>query len=131
MTSLATQCEILPARRRDLVIRPLGEAGRYVVKDLPSGADLQLRQQERLLLEQLDGQQDAEGVCSTFATRFGEPLSTEDLDQFIALAQSQGLLQARDEDSSRHAPRAAAEARATPAVPAAHNKQSLLHWRRS
>ncbi len=80
MTVLAAQ---LPARRTDLVIRPIGKAGRYVVK-LPSTHDyFHLGEEEHFLLTQLDGNRDAEAVCAAFEARFGESLSEEDLDGFV------------------------------------------------
>jgi hypothetical protein len=90
MTVLATQ---LPARRTDLVIRPIGAAGRYVVKD-PSRRDyFELGEEEHFLLTQLDGERDADAVCDAFETQFGEPLTADDLDGFIEMAREQGLLE--------------------------------------
>src|SRR5262249_56502652 len=83
----------LPARRPDLVIRPLGERGRYVVKDPRTGAFYTFGEQEHFLLLQLDGQRDAEAVCKAFEGRFGESLSKGDLDGFLELARKKGLLQ--------------------------------------
>ena len=91
MSVLTTQS---PARRADLIIRPMGEGGRYVVK-LPGTHDyFHLGEEEHFLLGQLDGKQDAEDVCAAFEARFGEPLTEEDLDAFVAMAREQGLLDA-------------------------------------
>src|SRR5262245_24547731 len=132
MNSTAMPIESLPARRSELVVRPLGEEGRYVVKDPVGGAYFHLGEEERFLLEQLDGQQDSEGVCSAFATRFGDPLSADELDQFIVLAQSQGLLR-NAECGARNAERHSDAAPGTPnsefRIP--NSRQNLLHWRKS
>ena len=90
---MTTVTELLPACRADLVIRPIGEAGRYVVK-LPGTHDyFHLGEEEHFLLTQLDGERDAEAVCAAFEARFGEPLSEEDLDGFVETAREQRLLE--------------------------------------
>src|SRR5262245_17718662 len=83
----------LPSRRPELLVRPLGNKGQHVVKDPRTGDYYTLGEQESFLLAQLDGQHAAEDVCQAFAERFGEPLSEEDLDQFVRLAQSRGFLE--------------------------------------
>src|SRR5262245_32966095 len=120
MPDLAT---MLPVRRPELVIRPLGDRGRYVVKDPGTGAFFTFGEQEHFLLAQLDGERDAEAVCRAFEGRFGEPLSAGDLDGFLGLARGKGLLRP-----------AGAPAKPRPAVgepPPARPRQSLLHWRKS
>jgi Coenzyme PQQ synthesis protein D (PqqD) len=89
MSELAT---LLPARRTELVIKPLGDEGRYVVKDPRTGEFFHLGEVEHFLLTQLDGQRTAETLCAAYAERFDEPLSEDDLDEFIELARSQGFL---------------------------------------
>jgi HlyD family secretion protein len=49
----------LPVRRSDLVIRPIGDDGRYVVKDPRSGDYFQIGGQEHFLLQQLDSRCEA------------------------------------------------------------------------
>src|SRR5260370_36028582 len=83
----------LPARRPDLVIRPLGDRGRYVVMDPRTGAFSIFGEQKQFLLLQLDGRRDAETVRTAFEERFGEPLSEEDLGQFLELVRGMSLLQ--------------------------------------
>ena len=75
----------LPSRRPELIVRPLGDCGRYVIKDPYTGSFFHIGEQEYYLLMQLDGARDAEEVCGAFAERFGEPLAHEDLDGFIQL----------------------------------------------
>jgi multidrug resistance efflux pump len=122
MPQLAT---LLPARRTELLIRPLGDDGRFVVKDPRTGAFFQLGEAEHLLLTQLDGERTTEEIRAAFAAQFGEPLAEDDLDEFLELARSQGLLQSPHGDPS--APGNGA-AWTQPRLPA---RQSILHWRRS
>src|SRR5262245_31586213 len=82
-----------PARRPELVVRPLGEDGRYVVKDPQTGAYYHLGDEEHFLLSQLDGQRDPQAIRDAFEERFGQPLDDEDLNQFLETAREQGLLQ--------------------------------------
>ena len=112
MPDLATP---LPARRPELLIRPLGEEGRYVVKDPRTGEFFQIGVAEHFLLTQFDGERTAEAVRAAYAERFGEPLSQDDLDEFIELARAQGFLRAEEGTSSV----------------AAGGRQSILHWRKS
>ena len=59
MTVLTTQ---LPTRRTDLVIRPIGEGGRYVVKIPGTNDYFHLGEEEHFLLLQLDGKREI-GEC--------------------------------------------------------------------
>jgi putative peptide zinc metalloprotease protein len=118
---------IPPARRPDLLLRPLGEQGRYVVKDPRTGAYFTLGEQESFLLCQLDGVRDAGGICRAFQERFGEPLSADDLGQFVKLARSRGFL-LPPEETARPAQQAGAD---TLPAPAPKARQSLLSWRLS
>jgi multidrug efflux pump subunit AcrA (membrane-fusion protein) len=90
MSELATP---LPCRRPELVIRPLGERGPYVVKEPGSGAYYHLGDEEHFLLGQLDGQQDGEAIRAAFAEQFGQPLTEEELQEFLEMAGQRGLLQ--------------------------------------
>jgi hypothetical protein len=86
---------VLPTRRPELIIRPLGERGRYVVKDPGNGSYFQLGEQEHFLLLQLSGDRAAGEVCRAFEERFAEPLSAEDLDGF-SLGPTEGLLESAE-----------------------------------
>lgn len=90
----------LPTRRFDLVIRPLGDAGQYVVKDPRTGEFFQLGEQTHFLLMQLDGANDAAAVCRAFTDRFDEPLSEVDVDGFLAMARGKGLIESREQETS-------------------------------
>jgi len=132
MKTLASR---LPIRRSDLVIRPIGDGGRYVVKD-PDGRDyFELGEEEHFLLAQLDGSRTLEEICTVFEERFGEPLLEEDLDGFLDMARQQGLLEERRAGAEirRRGERAAGDisttSRAIPAPP--RERQSILYWRKN
>jgi multidrug efflux pump subunit AcrA (membrane-fusion protein) len=82
-----------PARRNELIIQPLGVDGPYVVKDPGTGAYYHLGDEEHFLLTQLDGKRDTELLRATFMERFGQPLSDEELQEFLEMADARGLLQ--------------------------------------
>src|SRR5258708_5715792 len=116
---------LLPALRPELLIRPLGDQGQYVVKDSRTGEFYHLGEAEHFLLAQLDGSRTAKTVCAAYAEQFGDPLSEEDLTEFVELARSQGLLQP--------ASGVASAPRGLPAIkkPGAPARPSFLHWRKS
>src|SRR5262249_22050490 len=87
-----------PARRPDLVIRPLGEHGPYVVKDPGAGAYYHLGEEEHFLLMQLDGARDPDAIRAAFAERFGQSLSDEDLQEFLDMAKERRLLQGEGQE---------------------------------
>src|SRR5262249_6579606 len=117
----------LPTRRPDLVIRPLGDRGRYVIKDPTTGVFFTFREQEHFLLGQLDGERDAATVCKAFEETLNEPLNDDERAGFVNLARRQGLLRRlpalpeSNPDHLEHAP--------APAPPAKVRRQSLLYWR--
>src|SRR5262245_16766632 len=82
-----------PSRRPELVVRRLGDRGPYVVKEPLSGGYYHLGEEEHFLLEQLDGRRDSEAIRVAFAERFGQPLAEEELQQFLEVARTQGLLE--------------------------------------
>src|SRR5262245_14811625 len=108
----------LPTRRPDLVSRPLGESGPYVVKDPRTGDYYHLGEQEHFLLTQLDGRQSGAAVCAAFGERFGEPLSEGGLQDFLEMVKAQGLVQAAGDEGT------------VPAVPRPPRSGSLLSWRK-
>ncbi len=142
---------LLPTRRPELLIRPLGDNDQFVVKDPGTGGFFHLGAQEHFLLTQLDGRQDAEAVCTAFAERFDQPLSAEELREFVEMLEAQGWLsasggrQAPDRSMPDHsmpdhsapeemgpspqganAPRSPANAPRSPT-----KRQSILHWRKN
>jgi hypothetical protein len=90
MPDLATR---LPCRRPELVARPLRKNGSYLVRDRQKGESFQLGPEEHFLLARLDGTRTAEDICTAFAERFGEPLTHEQLQEFLDLARERGFLQ--------------------------------------
>jgi multidrug efflux pump subunit AcrA (membrane-fusion protein) len=88
---------LLPTRRSELVIRPLGDQGPYVVKDPGTGAYYHLGEEEHFLLTQLDGQRDADTIRTAFTERFGQSLSDEDLQEFLDMAKERRLLQGEEQ----------------------------------
>jgi multidrug resistance efflux pump len=125
--TLATQ---LPARRNNLVIRPIGERGRYVVKVSGTQNYYHLGEEEHFLLLQLDGKRDAATVCAAFETKFGEPLTEEDLDGFLEMARGQGLLEnAEGGETSAESKRVDNTPHSDPLT--LGSKQSISYWRKS
>jgi multidrug resistance efflux pump len=119
----------LPTRRADLVIRPLGDQGQYVVKDPRTADYFHLGPHEHYLLIQLDGVRDTPAVCAAFEKQFGEPLTEEDLHEFIETVEAQGLLEASGE---REPPETEPTPASRPRVaPSSRPRQSILHWRKS
>jgi multidrug resistance efflux pump len=111
---------LFPLRRADLVVRPFGADGQSVVKDPRTGDFYHLGEAEHFLLMQLDGRQSAEMVRAAFERRFGEPLSADDLDDFLELARGQRFLQSATDAS-----------RPPEGAPPGRRRHSLLHWRKS
>jgi multidrug resistance efflux pump len=130
----------LPPRRPELVIRPLGEQGRYVVKDPRTGEFFQLGEQEHFLLTQLDGARSGADICAAFAERFAQSLSEQELQEFLALATEQGLVQAAQVEHGVARPEHGGEGRENLVSPARPSKtqgvppsrrQSILYWRKN
>lgn len=132
-----TPTDQLPTARRDFVFSPLGSDGRYVVKDPRRQAFFRLGPRERCLLELLDGQHDRAAIRETFSVQFDDGLADEDIDDFLELAQSRGLLEqepAAPPSPTANETRATASAPSTPPLTAAHPKptgQSILAWRKN
>jgi multidrug resistance efflux pump len=109
------------------------DCGRYVVKDGASGAYYELGEQEYFLLWYLDGEQRAEDVLRQFEGRFGQPLSGEELEEFLGFATEQGFLpSSQDKSPSRNGDSPAPppeSAVSEPSPPAATSSWSILYWR--
>jgi len=114
---MSARATIPTARRPELVFNPLGDRGEYVVKDPRTREYFKFGVEGHFLLTQLDGRHTGEAIRAACAERFGQPLSEEDLQGFLELAQARGLLQT-------------AEDKATQPVQD-RPRQSLLAWRRS
>jgi hypothetical protein len=83
----------LPCRRPELVSRPTGEDGSYLVRDRLKGESFRLGPEEHFLLARLDGTRTAEDLRTGFAERFGEILTSSEFQEFLDLARGRGLLQ--------------------------------------
>jgi len=90
MTDLANP---LPCRRLELVARPFGGNGAYLVRNRLNGESFQIGTAEHFLLELLDGKGTADELRAAFAERFGEPLTQEEFEDFLQLAKERGFLQ--------------------------------------
>lgn len=82
---------ILPKRRTNLVLRELGD-GQHVIKDPVTGAYFNAGEEEFFLLNQLDGAQSPPDVLAAFERRFGDEISTGDLEGFVDMVRRRGLL---------------------------------------
>jgi multidrug efflux pump subunit AcrA (membrane-fusion protein) len=113
-------------------MRLLGEQGQYVVKDPKTGAFYQIGDEEFFLLMRLNGEHTAEALCHAYEAIFDQPLSLEDLNEFIDTARSWGFLQPDKVAQEKTAPVAESEpvtADMPPASRPARARQSILHWR--
>ena len=93
----------LPCRRPELDWGPFGEDGSYLVRNRHKGESFQLGPEEHFLLGQLDGARTADAVCAAFAERFGEPLTPEELQDFLHLARERGFLQEKSQADNEQA----------------------------
>src|SRR5438874_1224319 len=82
----------LSVRRQDLILRPIGAEGQFVVKDPKTGAFFHMGDREQFLLNRLDGQQTLQTVRRAYERQFDEPLTADDLDEFLATAAAQNLV---------------------------------------
>lgn len=121
-------------RRSDLLIKPLGNDGEHVVKDPVTGTYFNLPPQEAFLLNQLDGARSAEAICQSFELKFADPLSVEDLEQFLEMARGQNLLVpiAPKTPDAPVSPAPAAQPRRTPfRFDFMSVVRNVLYWRRN
>lgn len=89
---MAVESITLPARKPNLVMRPFGDDGEFVVKNPALRTYHKMGEQEFFLLEQLDGQRSAAEVLAAFEAKFGDPLSIDELQEFIEIASQRELL---------------------------------------
>ena len=73
-------------------VGPPGPDGQRVVNDSRTGRYFNLGEQEAFLLGQLDGARTNKAIRAAFEAEFGEPLSDEDLGDFLEMAREEGLL---------------------------------------
>src|SRR4051794_10385424 len=82
----------LPQRRHDLILRPIGSDGSYVVKDPSTGAYFHMGDREQFLLNRLDGEQTIQMVLRAYEKHFNDPLTTDALNEFLPAAATQNLV---------------------------------------
>lgn len=138
----------LPVFAKHFVFGPLGDDGKCVVKDLQRQTYFRLGEKERFLLELLDGHRTRQEVRIAYESRFDAELQDDDLDDFLELARTRGLLESTDaagigasvESPPRRAPEPAPPTAARPVAPPtapvkparpAPRGQSILAWRKS
>lgn len=110
---MATITAHLPRRHPNLVIREMDERNRFVVKHPGTGDFFEIGEQEHFLLTRLDGAADRDALSREFESRFSQTLTTSDLDEFIDVAEQQGLLCESGMEQRRTS-----------------GRQSLLNWRK-
>jgi hypothetical protein len=119
--------------RPELVLGEADHEGCRVAKDSSTGEFYRLGPEESFLLVHLDGQRSARAICSAYEEQFGQAFTSEELDEFIALAHAHGLLKVGTAEPSRAT--VPAPIRGTPSQPAAAPpsppgpRQSLLRLR--
>jgi putative peptide zinc metalloprotease protein len=122
-------------RRSDLVLRPLGKDGRYVAKNPKTGAYFNLGEPEFFLLSRLDGKQTDGDICKAFEDHFQDPLSKEDLEEFLDMARGRGLLESSDNRTKVSSTDVFGdeddETEAQPAKAKPKKRQSILYFRKS
>ena len=84
---------LLASRRPELVSWSSAKGGEYLVRNHRTGETFQFAEEEHFLLSRLDGRQTSGEIRHSFQARFGEPLSADELDEFVQLAASHRLLQ--------------------------------------
>jgi hypothetical protein len=71
----------------------MGDKGSYLVRNRRVGQSFTLGAEEHFLLARLDGTRTTDELCAAFAERFGEPLTQEELQDFLELAHDFDFLQ--------------------------------------
>jgi multidrug efflux pump subunit AcrA (membrane-fusion protein) len=141
---MSTSATALRVRRTDLIFKRLDD-GSHVVKDPRSGSYFKLPPRESFLLAMLNGAFSAGQIRAAFERKFQEPLSDEDLEQFVSVAEESGFLCDRQSRPPAEAQRLTrpvvplSPAPVSPASPApapqprpqSSQRQSLLAWRKS
>ncbi len=90
MTTIAAP---VPIRRPELACWQAEPNGPHRVRNRRTGAVLQFGDEECFLLACLDGTRTTDKICAEFEARFHEPLSPDELDEFLSSATAEGLLQ--------------------------------------
>lgn len=92
MSDASTHTAALPACRGDLVIRKISD-DETVIK-LPSRREyFSVGPVEEFLLNRLDGTATADDLCRAFEAEFDDSLTDQDIDDFLEIVRSRGLLE--------------------------------------
>lgn len=100
---MPTLDDIAPMLSSDVVLHPLKEDGRHVVKIGRKQRYLQLGEQESFLLLKFDGKTPYREITTSFEDRFQEPLSADDVGDFVKMAKDEGLLERSGRRGSKDA----------------------------
>jgi hypothetical protein len=82
----------MPLLRRDLAITAAVETGGRRLHDPLRDATYAIGEEEGFLLARCDGRQSPDEVCRAFGERFGSPLSSAELDDFLSQARAEHWL---------------------------------------
>src|SRR3954463_7027805 len=93
MTTALAIDTLPPSRISDLTIRAVDDGSEYVIKNPRTRKYLKVGPVEAFLLERLDGQTSVGGILRAFESKFGESLSADELQDFLGIARTQGLLE--------------------------------------
>jgi ribosomal protein L16 Arg81 hydroxylase len=77
-------------------LRPLAERGSYLVHNRLKGESFKVGPEEHFLLERLDGIRTVHQLCALFEERFDQPLTRDELQDFMSLAREREFLQPED-----------------------------------
>lgn len=98
------QVAFLPRKRDDIAVWPSGEAGEYIARNRRTGEAFHLGRQEEFLLARFDGKHALEQICAAYEQTFGEPLSEEELEEFLHEVEARGFLAILNEDEAGSPP---------------------------
>ena len=101
---MADMTKIPPRCRSELILRDLGDGAGHVVKDPATRTYFQLGDHEAFLLRQLNGESAPEKICLEFERQFQDPLTLDELRDFIELAESRNFLENAAETKTRREP---------------------------
>ncbi|MBI1311541.1 HlyD family efflux transporter periplasmic adaptor subunit [bacterium] len=122
---MSSSKELLPACRSDLVIRQMND-DEFVVKLPAHRKYFSIGAAEEFLLRQLDGTRSRSQLCRSFEEQFDDSLSDADIDDFLEMIRSRGLLEEpkldkTDSSSRRNSP---SQSEASEPRPAARSETS-------
>jgi multidrug efflux pump subunit AcrA (membrane-fusion protein) len=92
--------EIPPQRSADLTFSPKDRDGHHFIRNNRTRTYLRLGAVELFLLENLDGERTYGGIAGAFEQEFNEPITVDEIREFVALAEKEGLLGNRKKSRS-------------------------------